>query len=82
VYLDTSLDKLIMAPSEKSIETALKNAVKKIFHSKERKYLTVNIARSRTEADIHLKEGFLKEGAWKDKSKAIVKDETVRLLFI
>jgi hypothetical protein len=68
-----------MAPSNESIEAALKNAVQKIFHSKERDVLSVNVARSQAEADIHLKNGYLREGIWKEKSKAIVKTETVCL---
>jgi hypothetical protein len=71
-----------MATTEKSIEASIRQTVQNIFHSKERERLSVNIVRSKTEVDIHLKEGFLKTGAWKDKSKAIVKAEIVRLLSI
>ncbi|KAL2255450.1 hypothetical protein VTK26DRAFT_3372 [Humicola hyalothermophila] len=60
--------------SGKDIEQALKNEVRRIYHSDERELLSVNYARQKAEERLGLEEGFLKHEDWKAKSKEIIKD--------
>jgi len=69
-----------MAPkkvADETIENALAEAVRHIFHNDEKDALTVNYARQVAEKKLKLQEGFLKEGNWKARSKRIVHDTLV-----
>jgi hypothetical protein len=63
-----------MAP--KKVTTALEAeiiaTVRRIYNSPARDELTVNHTRQVVEKKLKLKDGFLKEGAWKAKSKEII----------
>jgi len=68
-----------MAPSEKSIADAIRVAVQRVWNSHKRAELTVNQIRSEVDTNHKLKLGFLKEGAWKQKSKELILAEHVHI---
>jgi len=71
---------LAMAPSQKVVADAIRNAVLRMFKSPARDDLTVNNVRDHVERELHLEPGFLKKGSWKQESKNIVKSESVRFM--
>lgn len=66
-----------MAPTPAKIEKALAQGVREIWASDARDSLTVNNVRRDVEEKLGLAEGFLADGDWKVKSKAIVHKEVV-----
>ncbi|KAK3313171.1 hypothetical protein B0H66DRAFT_387551 [Apodospora peruviana] len=60
--------------SDKALEAELAETVRRIYNGPEKDQLTVNYARQAVEEKLKLKEGFLKEGDWKAKSKQIIHD--------
>jgi hypothetical protein len=70
-----------MAPSDKVLSEAIRNAVRRMFKGPDRDNLTVNKIRDQVETELHLDPGFLKQGSWKQESKNIVKTESVKFLF-
>jgi hypothetical protein len=72
---------IAMAPSEKVLSDAIRNAVRRMFNGPDRDDLTVNKIRKQVEKELHLDAGFFKEGSWKQESKNIVKTEHVTVPF-
>jgi hypothetical protein len=66
-----------MAPSESIIESAISQAVTTLWFSPERDHLSVNTIRAKVEKQLKLPDDFLKTGAWKEKSKTLIKTESV-----
>ncbi len=70
-----------MAPAkatDKAIAKTLAEVVREIYNDPEGEELTVNYARQTAEEKLKLEAGFLKEGAWKAKSKDIIRDTLVQ----
>jgi hypothetical protein len=63
--------------SDTAIIAALKSHVRQILASAERDTLTVNKVRALVENELELENGYLKGGNWKDRSKEVIKDESV-----
>jgi hypothetical protein len=67
-----------MAPSEKTLIAEIKSEIKSVYDNPaERDSLTVRYIRNRLEARLGLEDGFFQQGAWKDKSKTLIKDYAV-----
>ncbi|ORY58855.1 uncharacterized protein BCR38DRAFT_70813 [Pseudomassariella vexata] len=63
-----------MAPSQKTLEKALADAVRAVLNSEnERDQLTVNFVRNRVEQEFGLEDKFFAQGDWKARSKDIIK---------
>ncbi|PSR81006.1 hypothetical protein BD289DRAFT_439705 [Coniella lustricola] len=71
-----------MADSDSALEAMLVAAVKAIWHSDERDQLTVNAVYKRAEADNGLGDRYFKDGARKDKSRAIVLKAVVSVVLL
>ncbi|KAL2136893.1 hypothetical protein VTI74DRAFT_619 [Chaetomium olivicolor] len=61
-----------MAPTNEVIAKELASVVRQTYNGPERDQLTVNYARQTAEKKLKLGDGFLKDGAWKAKSKEII----------
>jgi hypothetical protein len=67
-----------MAPSEKKLTTEIKAEVRDCFNNpKERPALTVRYIRTKLEKRLGLGDGFFVVGAWKEKSKTLIKNYAV-----
>lgn len=61
---------------DKEVKGAILKTVQGLFKN-DLEALSVNNVRRLVEAELKLADGFLKEGAWKGKSKEIITDEVV-----
>ena len=66
-----------MTPSDKVVSDAIRNDVRRMFIGPDRDNLTVNKIRQNVAAELHLENGFFKQGSWKQQSKNIVRTENV-----
>ena len=67
-----------MAPSEKIILDTISEVFASIWFA-QKDQLSVNQVRAQAEKQLKLDDGFLKTGAWKEKSKVLIKKEAVRI---
>lgn len=69
-------------PSDARIEAALRAAVRTAHNEGRLEELTIKTVRSSTERSLALGEGFLKsDEAWRDRSKEVITQEVVSILF-
>lgn len=66
-----------MAPSEKSLVAELRSAVLSTFNGPDRTLLTVKKIRAKVEEDLELPDEFFSQGAWKEKSKTLIRTYAV-----
>ncbi len=65
-------------PNAETIEQELRSVVSSLQRQGKLEDLTVNIVRMTAETRLSLGSDFFKSGAWKEKSKAIIKAAVVR----
>ncbi len=71
-----------MAPSDETIEQALRDAVFDLFKN-DTDNLTVNKARQQVASELGLDPSYFKDDPeWKDRSKDLIKDLAVRISFV
>ncbi|MCJ1471690.1 hypothetical protein MMC13_000330 [Lambiella insularis] len=69
-----------MAPSERRLEEALRNAVQIVYKTGDLEELTVKRMRKAAEESLHLQDGFFKDSEdWKNRSKRIIEQEAEAL---
>ena len=76
---DSSLSDSV--PDDSVIELELRQVVRNIYETGSLEELTVKRVRVATEKNLALREGFLKEQKWKDRSKSVIESEAVRTHF-
>ncbi len=64
--------------TEKKIRDTILQTVSDLFKS-DRDALTVRVVRNNAEAKLDLERGFLKQGAWKENSSELIRNEVTRL---
>lgn len=64
--------------SDAAIAQQLRHTVKSIFNSGLLEELTVKRVRAAAENSLGLGDGYLKQAAWKDRSKALIEEAVVR----
>ena len=70
----------IDAPTDATLEQALRNAVQKVYKTGNTDDLTVRRIRKAVEEDLELQEGFFKnDSIWNTKSKTVIQSEVVRI---
>ncbi|KUJ14825.1 uncharacterized protein LY89DRAFT_122906 [Mollisia scopiformis] len=69
-----------MAPSEKMIVAELRSAILSTFNGPDRTLLTVKKIRAKVEEDLNLPNDFFSQGAWKEKSKTLIRTYAQELM--
>ena len=68
------------APTDVTLEQALRNAVQKVYKMGNLDDLTVRRIRKSVEEDLDLQDGFFKnDPVWNTKSKSVIQSEVVRV---
>lgn len=70
-----------MAPPEEKLEQELVTAVREVLGSDESDSLTVNYIRNRVQDKLDLPADFFKSEDWKVRSKDLITDAVVRIVF-
>lgn len=76
---DPDAEEAPAAPSGKTLEKALRDAVAAVYKSKKMEELTIKRIRLAAAKRLDLDEGFFKSSDWKGRSEQVIKDEVVGL---
>ena len=76
---DRDAEEAPAAPSGKTLEKALRDAVAAVYKSKKMEELTIKRVRLAAATKLGLDEGFFKSSEWKGRSEQVIKDEVVGL---
>lgn len=74
---DPDAEEAPAAPSGKTLEKALRDAVAAVYKSKKMEELTIKRIRLAAATKLGLDEGFFKGSEWKGRSEQVIKDEVV-----
>lgn len=71
-----------LGPTDAVIEKELRDVIRNIHASGRPEELTVKRVRAAAEKSLSLDEGFLKQDAWKNRSKTFIEREAVALFLL